>query len=116
MCIVLEGNGGTIYVPCTNADAKGHTFPGGVMQTNCKAGGVNGNIYSVYVAQTTGDIGGGIQSWPGNQIAHNMSTITSAGVPPVNYTYNVCEAYCWSPTLIRTLQSQFRVIGYVVWP
>ncbi len=61
MCIVLEGDAGTIYVPCTPADAKGHTFPGGVMQTSVKAGGVSGNAYSVYVAATSGDSGGGLQ-------------------------------------------------------
>ncbi len=94
MCIVLEGGSGTIYVPCTNADAKGHTFPGGVFQSNVQAGGVSGNTYSVHVAGTTGDAGGAVQNWAGNQIANNMSNVSSAGAPPVAYTYNVCEAYC----------------------
>ena len=116
MAVVLEGGGGTVYLPATCADAKGHTFPGGVFQTNCKAGGVSGNVYSVYVAATSGDAGGGVQTWPGNQIAQLMNTVSSAGSPPVAYTYNVCETYCWSSKLREVIQSGYRVIGYVVWP
>lgn len=117
MAIILESKSGNgvWYLPCTPADAKGHTFPGGIAQTNIKANGVSGNAYNVRVAGSSGDSDGYADTWEAGMVCNKLNTVTTAGNKPTAYMYNVCETYGWKSDLLSAVQNNYRVIGYVVW-
>jgi hypothetical protein len=117
IAIIIQKNdsGKIYYLPATPADSKGHTFPGGVFQTNCKIAGSDGKNYNVKVAETSGDSSGGTQLWKYKELAYKMNTTLSAGSSIVAYIYGICETNGWSNSLWQTITSSYKVIGYVVW-
>lgn len=117
MALILESKSGSgvYYLPVTTADAKGHTFPGGIVQTNVKINGTSGETFNVAVASTTGDAGGGTQSWKLGELGNKLNTVTSAGSPIVAYMYAACETYGWGSSIYSTIKGNYRLIGYVVW-
>lgn len=117
MCIILKDKttNSIYYLPCTTADAKGHTFPGGIMQTNISISGYSDGIFKVNVAKTSGDAGGEKQDWAESELLYKMNNEVTAGSNPVDYFYGACETYGWSSALYDNITSKYRVVGYVVW-
>lgn len=118
IAIVLEkkSDGKTYYLPATPADAKAHTFPGGIVQTNVQANKYQNGTYSVNVAQSSGDAGGRSATFDERRIGSFVTNQLTCGNHICAYFYNVVETYRWSDKLLQTLQRDYRVTGFVVWP
>lgn len=115
-CVVLQNKNNEsdlIYLPCFASDAKGHSFPGGVCQTN------------VALVRGTGDINTcdiGIDNYPNASIPatgifgyiKNLDTVNSGGNKTRVYFQNNLEL-CLSSATIGEWFSNYKlyaVIGY----
>lgn len=109
--------GEVLFLPCSPVDAKGHTFPGGVVQTNLAAEGYNPDSkeFTLAVAQTSGDAGGGRTKVSLGKLAELMNTVSPTGYAPAQYTYNVMETVGWPRDMANALGKNYIVEGYVVW-
>ena len=118
IAIVLEkkSDGKTYYLPATPADAKAHTFPGGIVQTNVSVNSFRNGTYSVAIAQSSGDAGGKSATFDERKLGSFVTNQLTCGNHLSAYFYNVCETYRWSDRLLQSIQDNYRVTGFVVWP
>ena len=102
------------YLPVTYGDAKAHTFPGGVVQTNVKvASDSTFDELKVIVDGKDGE-----QSWNLSSFGYSMHTESSNGKVLMAYTRTVVESIGWSLEFTKnnTATNGYRVIGWVIWP
>lgn len=118
VAVILEKNDSKeiFYMPCTTTDAKAHTFPGGIVQTNVQAAGsYEGGVFSVNVAATSGDVGGAATRWPKEKIGEYINTVKSSGAYIYEYMYCIVEGTSWDSAVYNEIKGNYRAIGFVVW-
>ena len=119
LALVLESksDGKTYYLPCSPAEAKGHTFPGGIVQTSVQITGYRNGVFSINYARSSGDPSGSPMKLNESTLGAEYANLKIEGKnSPYDYMYNVCEVCGWSSTFIEKMTSNYRVIGYVIWP
>lgn len=123
---VFEGKSGqytgkTYYLPMTLDDSKGHTFPGGLAQTNVQADKTgsyteNGKlVFRINIATTNGDVGGSANTVEKSKIAHLFNTTKSAGYYPMDYVYSAVELNGIDKQVLNKLNSNFKLKGVIVY-
>ena len=121
-----QNYGEIVYLPCSHIDAKAHTFPGGIAQTNVMVTGCEKDSsdkvvkYNVNIAR---DWSGTInlnESWALNNLGHKMNSklIDCVGTPvsPISMVNNVAEFWNVPEDVYNIIDKNYQVIGYVVWP
>lgn len=117
-CVILrrKSDGKTVYMPLVAKDAKGHTFPGGTMQTHVQL--VNGTSSLGPFTVNIGDTGtrNTVLSW--SEFVTGLDTIV--GEPAQSnlklraYVKVCLEIYGGNSSDCKAL-SDFEIIGFVAW-
>lgn len=107
------------YLPATTCDAKGHTFPGGIVQTNVKILGYGDGKYHVAVARSDSDASGADEYWDEDNLSYYINNTEmksqSKTLYPISYMHSIVEIYGLSATVYSSIQSKYVFIGYVIW-
>lgn len=129
MAIILESktDGNYYYLPATSADSKGHTFPGGMVQTNVKIVGYEKSedestgTFHVLVARSDEDPTGYDDWWEEGELSYyinnkQISASNNAGYNyPISYMHSICEIFGLAEDVYFSLIDKYRFKGYVVW-
>lgn len=103
------------YVPLSAQDAKAHTYPGGVSQTNCK-------VLSDGEVQVTSSNSGysGNTSIKGDLSSNAMikqvndTLVSASGNNLTSWSWCAIESYNWSKELVNKFK-EFTVVGFLAW-
>ena len=124
--------GKIFYLPVLNADAKAHTFPGGLCQTNrtlaapgygdnsgaitLDSSGAPSSIKDLYIATWLSDFGTTFSgSW--SQLGELMNS-SNGGFTGWDYVHNVGECIRVPTEVANTVvdSGDYQIIGVVAWP
>ena len=131
MACILRSNadGSIMYLPCSHIDAKGHTFIGGLAQTNVKLLSSNkdesGKVISFNV-QVSRDWSGTKaehqlnETWTLAQVGYKMNSKlidhVSNPVSPASMVDNIAEFWHVNDQAWDAIKNNYQVLGFVVWP
>ena len=119
-CVILKGKSDstTYYLPLFANDAKGHTFPGGVFQTQLQLASAAATPQGPF-SLNIGDTGARGQSFTWAQLVDALDTVKGE---PGKYNdtlrsfFRVClEIYGGSTSDCRLL-GNYDIVGFVAWP
>ena len=121
-----KSDGSIMYLPCSHIDAKGHTFPGGLAQTNVKLLSGNadesGKVVSFNVQVATNWSGSKYvnETWTLAQLGYKMNSKlineVSTPVSPASMVDNIAEFWHVNTEAWDAIKSNYQVLGFVVWP
>lgn len=106
-----------LFVPCVKQDAKGHTFYGGVAQTNCKVAG----DHQIQIAtNNSGSQHQDItleQNFDPISVLQTIEGIMNKGGLSMGAWYkNEIETYWLSQDTQDALRNNYDLVGWVIWP
>lgn len=118
--------GSVYYFPCSNCDAKAHTFPGGVAQTSIalvqKSGPSSSSTDSKIVfeeIQLSKSSSGYDYETKTNvdqtQLATLLNSYAFGDTKYYNFMWNVAEFWNIPKSTYSQLNNSYKVIGFVVW-